>query len=76
MVAAPRICWRSGRGYAESRYPSHGEYLWRAVAEDGCENERDRGQAPHQERSNAFAKDHCHRAPRKAKSGYALNARR
>jgi hypothetical protein len=73
MVAAPRICWRSGRSCAESRYPSHGEYLWRAVAEDVCENKRDHGQAPHQERSNTFAKDHCHRAPRKANFTFALN---
>jgi len=63
MVAAPRICWRGRRGYAESGYPSHGDYLWRDVAQDICENERHRGQAPHQERSNTFAKDHCHGSP-------------
>ena len=32
-IAAPRICSRGRRCYAQSRYPSHGEYLWRDVAE-------------------------------------------
>ena len=65
MVAAPRICRRRRRGYTESRYPSHGEYLWRDVADDVCEDERHHGQAPHQQRSNTLAKDHCHGEPRK-----------
>ena len=64
-VAAPGICWRGRRGYAESRYASYGKYLWRDVAEEVRENERHHRHAPHQERSNTFAEDHCHGTLRK-----------
>src|SRR5262249_30803939 len=74
MVAEPRVCRRSGRGCAESRHPRHGEYWWRAVAEDACEGKREPAQILHQEHSNTFAKDHYHRTPRKANLTFALNA--